>query len=199
MSWPFQLGTQASPPISVTTNGPIPTFTVCATRVRRRIDHGDRVLPDQRHPDLAADDVGIAERGARASGDRRDDRVRLRVDPRERPSGSSPRRRPRGCRPAGAAADRDRRERRVFVAGSTRMHAVGSRRPDRAERPDDARRAAPAASGLDDAVRAGIDALELALAVGGRPGGAEGEGGVVGRACRPGSPSAACRSRPRRG
>src|SRR5471032_1125041 len=31
MSVPFQLGTQASPPISVTTNGPAPTLTVRAT------------------------------------------------------------------------------------------------------------------------------------------------------------------------
>ena len=86
----------------------------------------------------------------------------------------------RRCRPAGATADGNRGDHGVR-AGIDSNHSGGPGRPDRSERPHDSRREGqrPAA---DDAVPCGIDALELSLAVGRRPGGAGGERRVVGGA-----------------
>ena len=72
MSRPFQLGIHASPAISVTTNGPTPDLDGRGDRVRRRVDTAIAFCADLRHPDLPADDGGVAERAV-PSCDRRDD------------------------------------------------------------------------------------------------------------------------------
>ena len=179
MSWPFQLGTQASPPICGDDERADPGFHRLRDRVRRRIDHGDgvpRICGTQILPPTTSGSPSAVLPRAGSSRRRRSSRGSIRARPvgvvTQTASG-------RGGRPAGAT-----------VTGSSRSPCssrdrLGSRRRSRSPRSSRTprRRLSPGQRPAgDDPVPGGIDALELALAVGGRPGRAVGERGVVGRA-----------------
>ena len=164
---PFQLGTHASPAISVTTNGPLPALTNSATAFAAGSTIAIRLLPDLRHPEPARDDLRVAERTRRA-GTVALIVVRGGIDAHDARRCRHPDRIGRRSRPA-AADDRDRRRRLVFVAGSMRSTLERACGPDRAERPDDARSRREQREALDDAVSRRVDPLDVAAAVRRRP------------------------------
>ena len=180
MSAPFQLGTQASPPISVTTNGPVPTATLRSTRFVAGSTIATSFSATTGTQTLPADDGRVAEGRAR-DVDRRDDAVRLRVDAGERAGRRSRSRRRRPRRPSTRRSRPGCGRRSCSCAGRCGRRRPRAGDPDRAERAR-RRRRRRCRSAIRFTTRfvARVDALDVAVDRAGRPGGAEAEGRVVG-------------------